>query len=390
MAVNEKGYIRPTYDDLLESRIALARELFGEDIDISDATPLGKFIRLSVQDLAEAYEAQEIIYYSRFPKTATGQSLDRLMPFAGITRNPATRAEHEITFTGTVGYEIPVGFLVGTTGEEEFYLVNPVTIGEDGTAVGIVQCTEPGTVGNVILGDITEIINPDADVSAIEHTDFITIAEDTESDVQLRERFALAIEGSGSGTASAIRGAVLRVNGVTGCTVIENNENASDADGRPPHSFEVYVHASDTLDQEVAEAIFEKKPLGIKSVGDISVNVTDASGKEQSVCFSRVAETAIYVKLTIATDTHFELDGVNQIKTALIGYVNELATGEDVVYTSFYKYIYGIAGVRDVTALTISDNGSSFVAKNLSMEEYEIARLSADNITIEVTAYADA
>lgn len=90
--VNEQGYYRPTYDELLAGRIAQAQELFGEDIDTSNASPLGKFIRLSVQDLADAYEAQEIIYYSRFPHTATGQNLDRLMPFAGITRNPATRA----------------------------------------------------------------------------------------------------------------------------------------------------------------------------------------------------------------------------------------------------------------------------------------------------------
>ena len=96
MAVNEKGYIRPTYDELLEARIAQAQELFGDDIDTSDASPPGKFIRLAVQDLADAYEAQEIIYYARFPNTATGQNLDRLMPFAGISRNPATRASHTV------------------------------------------------------------------------------------------------------------------------------------------------------------------------------------------------------------------------------------------------------------------------------------------------------
>ena len=171
--VNEQGYYRPTYDELLAGRIAQAQELFGEDIDTSNASPLGKFIRLSVQDLADAYEAQEIIYYSRFPHTATGQNLDRLMPFAGITRNPATRAEHTIKFTGTANHVVPVGFLVGTTGDEEFFLVNEVTLNDSGVGSGTVQCTELGTIGNVKLGSITEIVNPDVDVSAIEHTGIV-------------------------------------------------------------------------------------------------------------------------------------------------------------------------------------------------------------------------
>lgn len=388
MAVNEQGYIRPTYEDILAERIELAQELFGEDIDTSDASPLGKFIRLAVQDLADAYEAQEVIYYSRFPHTATGQSLDRLMPFAGITRNPATRAEHEIKFTGTASHEIPVGFLVGTTGDEEFYLVNAVTLDGDGVGTGVVQCTEFGEVGNVALGSITEIVNPDADVTGIEHTGIETIAVEVESDADLRKRFELAIEGSGSGTLTAIRGAIMRINGVTGCLIVENTSNET-VDGRPPHSFEVFVYAPSTLDQEIAETIFSKKPIGIQLVGDVSVEITDDSGMKQTIKFSRVAETVVYIKATISTDADFELDGVEQIKSALVSYVNSLTTGENVVFTSLYKHFYGVAGVRDVTSLGICTDGATYGTQNIVMEEDDVARVSEATISIEVTNYAD-
>ncbi len=388
MAVNEQGYLRPTYDELLEGRIELAKELFGEDIDTSDASPLGKFIRLAVQDLADAYEAQEIIYYSRFPHTATGQSLDRLMPFAGITRNAATRAEHEITFAGTAGYEIPIGFLVGTTGEAEFYLVNAVTLDENGSGKGVVQCTELGEIGNVALGSITEIINPDANVEGITHTAIVTIGDEEESDASLRKRFELAIEGSGSGTLTAIRGAVMRINGVTGCLIVENNTNET-VDGRPPHSFEVFVYAPDTLDQEIAKTIFGKKPLGIKTVGDVSVEVIDDSGSTQVINFSRVTETVVYIKAAISTDRDFELDGVEQIKSALVSHINALAAGEDAVFTSLYKHFYSVAGVRDVTSLGICTDGASYAAQNITIDEDGVARASEATITVEVTNYAD-
>lgn len=389
MPVNEYGYLRPTYDELLEDRITLARELFGEDINTEENTALGKFIRLSVQDLATAYEAQEIIYYSRFPHTATGQSLDRLMPFAGISRNAATRAEHLIEFTGTAGYEIEPGFLVGTTGDEEFYLVNPVTLDENGIGSGTVQCTVLGEFGNVALGAITEIVNPSVDVTAVRHIAVETIGKETETDAELRDRFDVAIKGSGSGTSTAIQGAVMRINGVTGCLVVENATNSTDADGRPPHSFEVYVYAPDELDQEIADTIFSKKPLGIQCVGDVSVNVSDIAGATQVVKFSRVNEVVIYIKATVAVDGDFELDGVEQIQTALADYVNALSTGDDVIFASLYKYLFGVTGVRDVTALGLSTDGSAYNASNVIMGANAIARASAANILIEVTDYAD-
>lgn len=388
MPINEQGYLRPTYDEILEDRIALAQELFGQDIDTTDASALGKFIRLSVQDLADAYEAQEIIYYSRFPHTATGQSLDRLMPFAGITRNAATPAEHEIKFTGTAGYEIPVGFLVGTTGDEEFYLVNAVVLDENGVGNGIVQCTEAGEIGNVALGTITEIVNPGVDVSAIEHVKVEILGKATESDADLRKRFELAIQGTGSGTPTAIRGTIMRINGVTGCLVVENNTSET-VDGRPPHSFEVFVYAPDTLDQEIAQAIFSKKPLGIQVVGDVSVEIQDVAGNPQIIKFSRVSETVVYIKITIATDGDFELDGADQIKAALAEYINNLSTGEDVVFTSLYKYIFGIAGVRDVTSLGISTDGATYNATNVTMDVSHVARISTANIEVEVMSYED-
>lgn len=387
--VNEQGYYRPTYDELLAGRIAQAQELFGEDIDTSNASPLGKFIRLSVQDLADAYEAQEIIYYSRFPHTATGQNLDRLMPFAGITRNPATRAEHTIKFTGTANHVVPVGFLVGTTGDKEFFLVNEVTLNDSGVGSGTVQCTELGTIGNVKLGSITEIVNPDVDVSAIEHTGIVTVAEDEESDADLRARFDIAIEGSGSGTASAIRGAVMRINGVRSCLIVENKNATADADGRPPNSFEVYVYAPPTLNQQIGEAIFSKKPLGIQSHGTTSVTVEDVSGHEQTVYFSHVSEVTVSIKVAVKKDTHFELNGVEQIKNALLEYVNSLKNGEDVIYANLYKYIFQVSGVKDVTSLTLSTNGTTFTAANISISSDKVASLSANNITVEVSAYAD-
>ena len=158
--LNELGYKRRTYDEILESKIQKAQELFGEDIETDETTALGKFIRINAYDQAETEEEAEAIYYSIFPHTATGESLDRLCALIGITRNQAESAQYEITISGTAGAVVPSGFLFSTESEIEYYSVSETEIGSDGTAVITAECTEAGTGGNVNTSEINTIKNP--------------------------------------------------------------------------------------------------------------------------------------------------------------------------------------------------------------------------------------
>ena len=132
MGLTNSGYQRRTYDDIVNDKIQHAKELFGEDIDTSDLTVLGKIIRINAYDQALAYEELEQIYYARFPHTAAGQSLDRLLPFAAISRNQAEAASYRVEIEGTAGHTVEAGFLVGTDADLTFYTVQNATIGEDG------------------------------------------------------------------------------------------------------------------------------------------------------------------------------------------------------------------------------------------------------------------
>ena len=68
MVLTDKGFQRPTYDDPLTRQENRAKTLFGEDIDTSSQSILGKYIRLNVEDAAECYELLEEIYYAIFPE----------------------------------------------------------------------------------------------------------------------------------------------------------------------------------------------------------------------------------------------------------------------------------------------------------------------------------
>lgn len=375
-----KGYTRRTYAEILDAKILKAKELFGEDIDTSDLTPLGKYIRINAYDQAETEEEAEAIYYSIFPNTATGTSLDRLCAFVGISRNPATPSRYNVVVTGTAGAVVPFGFLYATESGVQFYVVQESTIGEDGTCTVEVECTEAGTTGNVNSEDITVIVNPDADVVSVIGEVCISVATDEETDVSLRKRFAAARTGLGSCNESSIAAALMRVETVTSAAVIVNNTDSTDAGGRPPHSFECYICGGEQHHQEIAEIIFDKKPLGIKTYGSVSQTITDEGGNSHTINFSHTANVDVAVSVKIKTDANYEAEnGEQEIISNLKNYINGLGVGKSVIISSLYGQIHSVTGVSEVTFLLL--NGLS---SNVTINSYSVAQCTS--VTVEVVS----
>lgn len=380
MVLTDKGFERPSYESLLAGQEDRAKMLFGEDIDTSETSVLGKFIRIDVQYLAECYELLEDIYYARFPNSARGQSLDRLCAFAGIVRDPATYSRLRVYFYGDAGAVIPAAFLVSGDGLS-FYTDRDYTVDEKGSTEALVNCTEAGIRGNLPKGTELTIVNPLPSLKKVDFIDVKVPGQERESDTALRRRFGESITGSGSATLTSIRGAIARVPLVDGVTIIENETDEMTA-GRPPHSFECYVLAPESQDPLIAAAIFNKKPLGIKSVGSVEVPLTDDFGKKHLICFSRTTEKKIAVKARILVGQYFETDGTRQIQEKLSEAVNGLTNGETVYLSSLYGFIHQVAGVVNVQELLISGDGVTFEGKDILIGEFEVARLHGAEIEV--------
>lgn len=383
MGLTDKGYIRSTYDDILKDTIQFAKELFGEDIDTSDQGWFGKILCIIAYNRAITEENNEAVYFARNPATASGHSLDNLLWMGGITRNPATAAAYSVIAYGTAGYTIPVGFLVGTDTDIMFWTTQEYTIGADGSVLMEVSCTETGSVGNVSAPTINRIINPDANVTVVEGTECLMAGADMESDVDLRQRLTAAIAGAGSCNEAAIRAALLRVPTVQYAAVISNNSDTTDAEGRPAHSFECYVLGGDDYEQEIAEAIFAKRPIGIQTHGDKTVTITDVSGLPRTVSFSAVPTVNITIRARIRTSSAFPADGIAQIQAAVAAYINALGIGNSLILSTLYGRIYGVVGVQEVTTLESStDGGGSYSAASITVPAHGVAVCSAVNVEV--------
>lgn len=383
MALTDLGFVRRNYKEILDDKIQRAKELFGEDIDTSDQTPLGKFIRINAYDQAIAEEEIEGVYYARFPNTASGNSLDRLLVFGGISRNPAEAATYSVQITGTAWHILSAGFLVGTDTDLTFYTVEAARIGSDGKCTVTVCCTTPGTIGNINASAINKAINPDADVASVTGLECITIGRDEESDADLRERLKSAISGAGSCNVNAIRSALLRVPTVQFADVIENDTDAEDGDGRPPHSFECYVVGGENYLHEIGETIFKKRPVGIQTVGDKSVTITDISGNTRTVKYSNPETIRVNVRVNVKTNTSFQANGPELIQANVTNYINALGIGKSLVLNTLYSHIYKVTGVSEVVTLERStDDGATYSSSNVTIPQFGVALCAGVDVEV--------
>lgn len=381
MAITEKGFQRLTYEEILALQTERAKLLFGEDIDVSENSTFGKILRLYCLDAADNQEMAEGVYLSAFPHSARGASLDRLCPIASISRNPATHAQHEITISGSAGTRINMGFLV-SAGDVVFHTLNSYRIDSNGTVKAIVECNDAGVVGNVAVGSINSIVNPVANITGITHESVVESGQDEETDNALRARFDTALSGSGSGSADAIRGAVMRVQGVESC-MVEENDTDEIVDGIPPHSIRCIVYPT-TNYVAIANAVFEKKPVGIATVGTFGVPIYDVAGNEHMVWLAATTEIAIKVRCTISTNSRYTEESLQKIKDNIVEKLSSYTNGQDVTSTSLYGAVYATDGIEDVTSLTISSDGVTYSTDTISISQYQIARTAAENIEVTV------
>lgn len=84
--ITQDGFIAKPYARLLAEKLALARELFGNDLDLSSGSAIRKLLEVSALEDARTWAALTSMYDNNFVSTATGDALSRLGEELGIPR----------------------------------------------------------------------------------------------------------------------------------------------------------------------------------------------------------------------------------------------------------------------------------------------------------------
>ncbi len=245
--------------------------------------------------------------------------------------------------------------------------------------VGEVVAVESGVIeqpANTIDSILTPMLGWDSVINPIAATP----GEDRETDEQLRLRFRNGKFDRATNTLDAIYSALINLDNVSEVTIYENDTSVVDGNGVPAHSFLPIV--SGGLSTDIANAIWDNKPVGILSYGNTSVNVTDIQGGVHVVSFSRPNPVVIYISMDITTDVNFPANGNDLIKSNLISYfAANFGTGDDVIYSRLYTPINSVPG-HQVESLTIGTSPSPVGTVNIPISFSDIASLNSSNIVI--------
>ncbi len=372
------------------------REIFGEDVDLSDESPNGVLVNAETIARNGVAVNNANLANQINPNIAGGVFLDAIW---ALTR-ALTGGREEATYstfstapdlTGVPGTLIPAGS-IALSGEDQFESISDVTLDGSGNGSVNFQAVESGAIAAGI-GDLNSLA-PGAPLGweTVNNTVAATLGTDEEPDEVSRQRRLNTLALQGISTSEAITSAVSDLDGVSSLSYRENY-TSSDAtiDGVFLLANSVYACVDGGADEDIAFALFENKTAGANWNGTEAVDVTDpTSGQTYSVEFARPTEKQTWIRVTIATTTVTAPADV--VETSVLRYANGLIDGAAgfVVGASVSAFEIAAAINNDTPEIFIrqvetSGDGITYDVVEISLDIFEIARTDSAKISTVIS-----
>ncbi len=398
--VTPEGFNKKTLQDILTSinDRQRAAPALGPGFDTSTSTAAGQINGIMSSDFAELWELLEEAYHGTDPDAAEDYLLTALSGLTGTVRRAASPSRVPApsqTFSLNAGATIPAGSLVARAGRPDIVFKTLVEItnsgGSPAVLTGEVECISTGPI-DVPAGQLTVIVNPITGWTATTNLVDASLGRYVDSDITLRQRRIAQLQLRGGSTVAGIEADLLDVDAVPALAdirdviVLENTDDVA-VGGIPAHAFEAVIDDGDTPtvpDNTIAQVIWDSRPAGIKSAGSSSGTATDKTGDPQTVAFSRVTLKPVYIGITVATNADFPIDGVAQVKDALVAYGATFGIGDDVIALALRARSLLVAGVTDAPVFTLGFAPAPAGTVNLPVSSRERATFSTTNIVVSV------
>lgn len=384
--INVNGITSPSYNDILQSRIAQFQSIFGSDVSLNPGDQ--DYQNLAIESLAifDSNQATIAVYNGFMPTFAQGVPLSALVKINGLARQIASSSTAAVTVTGTVGTQI----IFGVVQDEDGNLWNLpvlVVIPLSGSISVTATCQTPGAIG-ASANTINQIFNPQLGWQSVNNPAGATQGAPTETDAALRTRQGISVALPALTPLSSIAASIAAVPGVTESIVYENPTGSTDANGIPSHSISAVVAGGTTLG--VATAIEQTKAPGTGTFGTTSQVVLDPAGQSITINYYILAQTPIFVSLTIKAFTGYVSSTGLAIRAAIVNFINSLTIGQDVAinWVNAAAQMISIPAIGEtfkVTILTQGITASPSGSTDIVIPFNQQATCVTANVTLVVT-----
>ncbi|WP_327054017.1 baseplate J/gp47 family protein [Halomicrococcus gelatinilyticus] len=412
---------RKHIDDVQESLTNKLRQEAGENIDLTQSSPVKQLLDTVALEVAGLWEAAEENYYATYYEDAFGTQLDKLLSLAGMSRIPRRSATGEVEFRtngpNSTDKTIPKGTEVTTKPTDAkpaipFETVAEATLPKGETSVTVpVEGKKPwetdvdeewlGAETNVAPDTITELAEPISGVETVTNptatgdpsAGFVE-GRDRETDAEFKLRYENTFAKSGDATMDAVRSEIFNASADVVNVHMEENvtmTDDTDAGGLPAKSFRATVLGGSP--DEIAQAIFDSRPAGIRSYGDRTGTAETTDGETRIEQFQRATQVDVHADVTVDTTDTFPSDGATRIADNVVHYVGGTDSaglaisgteiGEEVVYDQVFAAVMRVTGVREVD-LTLGTGEDPTGTANLPVGRTEVARTDLDWLDVTV------
>ena len=315
------------------------------DATLDASTQDGQLVGIFANAIDQIGQVVEAVYDSGSPSLAYGVTLARIVEYNGIQVIDGTQSQVVLQFGGNVGMAIPAGTQVKCSANNAlFYTLVDAVIDATGFVLVEALAMDVGAIpapANTIDPDVPDVRRR----CTVTNPNDALMGKDRETDAQLRLRRAYSTATPSQSILEGIKGAVANIPEVLQVQAYENKTDLVDANGLPPHSFSLVALGGE--DQDIADTIFIREPVGANQYGNTTVTVLDSYGLPHSVTFMRPPVVQIYVTVEVSPLTGWSDDMIAIMQANI------------VAWTQVY-WLIGVPVIRSQLYIPINQTGTQF------------------------------
>lgn len=383
--VTPAGISRPAYSDIFETLQASFQSIYGSDAYIQPDSKDGQMLAIVAKAIDDVNSACVAVYNGFSPATAVGNALSSNVKINGIKRSVATNSTVLVRLTGVVGTVIPEGSIVADANGNR-WIVPEATIPGAGFVDVTATAEKVGSI-DAPIGTITQIQTPTRGWQTVTNTTTADIGAPVESDAALRLRQATSVALPAQTTLDGLVAAVAELPGVTSVKAYENTGDATDSNGLPEHSIALVVRGG--VNTAIADTIIRKKTPGAATHGNQTVVRADINGIAMSIKYTIPTVKHILASITIKALAGYQVAYADQIKAAVMAYINGLGSGRRVdlgrIYVPAQLYFGPGSETFEVDAIQLGATGGPALAvQDIPIAYSEVADIQLADITVTV------
>jgi uncharacterized phage protein gp47/JayE len=330
--VSETGISAPPFVDVLASLQASFRLIYGDDAYLEPDSQDGQLLAIIAKAITDCNQAAVAVYNSFSPQTAVGVGLSNAVKLNHIQRLVPTKSQVNVTLVGQTGTTILNG-VVGDSAGTRWMLPSTVTIPVGGSLIVTAEAESAGAI-TAPIGTVIKILTPAAGWQSATNASAATPGQPLESDAELRARQEITPAANSKTVTYSLAANLKALPGVVYGVVYENDTGSTDGNGVPAHSIACVVKGGVAAD--IAQTIYDRKGQGVGTHGTTTVAITDVSGASRNINFFIPTEKPIKVGISLHADSGYTTAVADEIKQAVVNFINALDIGEDVIVTRLF------------------------------------------------------